>query len=186
MEVIFMKKVGIIIGSTRPGRRSKQVADWLQKQLTENDKVEFDEIDLRTVKLPFLDESGLPALGQYKHSHTREWSKLISNYDGFIFVFPQYNWGYPAVLKNALDYLSKEWKNKPVSLVTFGAHGGTQAQIAMRLVINGFHMKQLATNLQLEFSPADSIAEVDRILHTYDSVAQLLRIEFEEKLTKLH
>ena len=110
MEVIFMKKVGIIIGSTRPGRRSKQVADWLQKQLTENDKVEFDEIDLRTVKLPFLDESGLPALGQYKHSHTREWSKLISNYDGFIFVFPQYNWGYPAVLKNALDYLSADCK----------------------------------------------------------------------------
>ena len=184
MGVISMKKVGIVVGSTRPGRRSKQVADWLQKQLAVSTKLKFNEIDLRTIDLPFLDESKIPALGQYEHSYTREWSNLISSYDGLIFVFPQYNWGYPAVLKNALDYLANEWKNKPVSLVTFGAHGGAQAQIAMRLVITGFHMKQLAINPQLKISPSDSVAEVDRFLHTYDPIAQLLRAEFEKDLTK--
>lgn len=179
-----MKKVGIIIGSTRPGRRSKQVADWLHRQLAKSDKVQFDEIDLATINLPFLDEEAIPALGQYAHQHTKNWSKLITSYDGFVFVFPQYNWGYPAVLKNALDYLAKEWSGKPVSLVTFGGHGGAQAQIAMRLVVNGLHMKQLAVNLQIDLMPGDSMAEADRKLQTYANDAQLLRTEFEQQMAK--
>lgn len=179
-----MKKVGIIVGSTRPGRRTKQVADWLLKQLSESSKIEFNEIDLKALDLPFMDESKIPAMGQYEHSYTRDWSKMISGYDGFVFVFPQYNWGYPAVLKNALDYLSQEWKDKLVSLVTFGTDGGVHAQIAMKLVITSFHMKQMAINPQIKINPMDSTAEVDRILHTYDPVAQLLRAEFEKDLTK--
>ncbi|MEY8442178.1 NADPH-dependent FMN reductase [Lactobacillaceae bacterium 24-114] len=178
-----MKKVGIIIGSTRPGRRSKMIADWLRKQLSQSTTVEFNEIDLKTMDLPFLDESKIPALGQYEHSYTKEWSKLIESYDGFVFVFPQYNWGYPAVLKNALDYLANEWKGKLVSLFSFGAHGGSQAQVAMRLVVTGFHMKQMAINPQLEISPTASPAEVERILHAHDDIAQLLRAEFEKDLT---
>lgn len=179
-----MKKVAIIIGSVRPNRRSKQVADWLRVQLLKSKKVHFDEIDLKKVDLPMLDEPLIPVSGLYAHQKTKQWSKTVQSYDGFVFVFPQYNWGYPAVLKNAIDYLAKEWQGKPVSLVTFGGHGGAQAQIAMRLVTNGLHMKQMAVNPQIDLMPDDSLAHADWRLHTHDKEAILLRQEFEDILTE--
>ena len=177
-----MKKVAIIVGSVRPNRRSKQVADWLRTQLLASDQVHFDVVDLAKVNLPMLDEPQLPFTGLYAHAKTRQWSKLIQSYDGFVFVFPQYNWGYPAVMKNAIDYLAKEWQGKPVSLVTFGGHGGSQAQAAMRLVVTGLKMKQLAVNPQISLMPGDSLATADYRLHTHDDEAALLRQEFENVL----
>lgn len=176
-----MKKVAIIIGSVRPNRRSKQVADWLHIQLMKSDKVQFDEIDLAQIDLPMLDEPKLPVTGQYIHAKTREWSALIQSYDGFVFVFPQYNWGYPAVIKNAIDYLAKEWAGKPVSLVTFGGHGGSQAQIAMRMVAAGLKMQVMAVNLEIKLSPNDSLGTTDYKLHRYDDDVALLRSEFEQR-----
>lgn len=65
----------------------------------------------------------MPQTGTYHHETTKRWSEKIATYAGFIFIVPQYNWGYPAVLKNALDYLYREWQGKPACLVTFGGHG---------------------------------------------------------------
>lgn len=178
-----MKKVAIIVGSVRPNRRSKQVADWLRTQLLASDQVHFDVVDLAKVNLPMMDEPRLPFTGIYTHAKTRQWSTLIQSYDGFVFVFPQYNWGYPAVMKNAIDYLAKEWAGKPVSLVTFGGHGGSQAQLAMRMVVGGLKMQVMAVNLEIRLSPNDSLAVADRRLHSYDSDAELLRTEFERRLT---
>lgn len=76
----------------------------------------IDIIDLAEINLPFLDEPEIPAMGNYQKTHTKQWSNLISQYDGFVLLFPQYNWGYPAVIKNALDYLYEEWQHKPVVL----------------------------------------------------------------------
>ncbi len=177
-----MKKVAIIVGSVRPNRRSSQVANWLKVQLQKSQQVEFDVIELAKVNLPMMDEPAIPFSGLYEHAKTREWSEQISQYDGFVFVFPQYNWGYPAVLKNAIDYLAKEWQGKPVSLVTFGGHGGTQAQVAMRLVVAGLKMTQMAVNLQINLMPNDSSATADRLLHTHDQEAALLRQDFENRL----
>ncbi|QZN93054.1 NAD(P)H-dependent oxidoreductase [Limosilactobacillus panis] len=177
-----MKKVAILIGSVRPNRRSKQVADWLRVQLMKSQQVHFDVVDLKKVNLPMLDEPHIPFTGLYTHAKTRKWSKLVQSYDGFIFLFPQYNWGYPAALKNAIDYLAKEWQGKPVSLVTFGGHGGNQAQAAMRLVVTGLKMKQLAVNPQISLMPGDSLATADYRLHTHDDEAALLRQEFENVL----
>ncbi|KRM27225.1 MULTISPECIES: NADPH-dependent FMN reductase [Limosilactobacillus] len=177
-----MKKVAILIGSVRPNRRSKQVADWLRVQLMKSQQVHFDVVDLKKVNLPMLDEPHIPFTGLYTHAKTRKWSKLVQSYDGFIFLFPQYNWGYPAALKNAIDYLAKEWQGKPVSLVTFGGHGGSQAQAAMRLVVTGLKMKQLAVNPQISLMPGDSLATADYRLHTHDDEAALLRQEFENVL----
>lgn len=177
-----MKKVAILIGSVRPNRWSKQVADWLRVQLMKSQQVHFDVVDLKKVNLPMLDEPHIPFTGLYTHAKTRKWSKLVQSYDGFIFLFPQYNWGYPAALKNAIDYLAKEWQGKPVSLVTFGGHGGSQAQAAMRLVVTGLKMKQLAVNPQISLMPGDSLATADYRLHTHDDEAALLRQEFENVL----
>ena len=178
-----MKKVALIVGSVRPNRRSSQVAAWLKVQLQQSNRVEFDVIDLKRVDLPMMDEPKIPFTGLYNHTKTRAWSNLVSQYDGFVLVFPQYNWGYPAVLKNALDYLAREWQGKPVSLVTFGGHGGTQAQVAMRLVVAGLKMIQMTVNLQVSLMPGDSIATADRLLHTHDWEADLLRQEFERRLS---
>lgn len=177
-----MKKVAILVGSVRPNRRSAQVADWLKVQLMKSTKIHFDIIDLKKVVLPMMDEPLLPATGLYTRQKTKQWSKLIQGYDGFVFLFPQYNGGYPAVMKNAIDYLAKEWQGKPVSLVTFGGHGGVQAQIAMRLVVTTLRMKLLAVNPQINLMPSDSLAHADWRLHTYDDEVALLRREFENVL----
>ncbi len=180
---MIMKKVGIIVGSVRPNRRSMQVANWLKVQLKKSTKVQFDIIDLKEVNLPMMDEPISPYLGLYVHEKTRKWSELVQSYDGFVFVFPQYNWGYPAVLKNAIDYLGKEWQGKPVSLVTFGGHGGSQAQIAMKLVVTGLKMAALPVDLQINLLPDDSTATADRKLNTYNTQAALLKTAFENELS---
>jgi NAD(P)H-dependent FMN reductase len=78
------------------------------------------------------------------------WSELVRSYDGFVFVFPQYNWGYPAVLKNALDFLHHEWADKPVGLVTYGSRGGGLAAAQLRQVLRGLHMRPTEKNVELK------------------------------------
>ncbi|MEU4654989.1 NADPH-dependent FMN reductase [Streptomyces sp. NPDC023723] len=93
--------------------------------------------------MPFLDEPFIAALGDYQHEHTRAWSRTAQSYGGFLFVFPQYNWGYPAVLKNALDYLYREWRDKPASFITYGTRGGTKAAEQFTEVLHGLRMRVL-------------------------------------------
>lgn len=143
--------IGIIIGSNRPTRIAKTVADWAQQHLA-NDQLDFEQIDLAAINLPFLDEPKIPAHHHYTKPYTEQWSQLISSFDGFVIVFPQYNWGYPAVLKNAMDYLYDEWKHKPVSLMCYGGHGGFQATLAMKLVTQGLNMYNMSTNPPLDIS----------------------------------
>lgn len=141
-------KIGIIIGSTRPSRIGPSIADWLQKELT-TDQLAVDVIDLAQIDLPLLDEVNMPSDGQYELAHTQQWSQLIQGYQGFVLLFPQYNWGYPAPLKNALDCLYSEWRGKPVSMVSYGGHGGFQAALALSLVLRGLKFNKLSTNLEL-------------------------------------
>jgi NAD(P)H-dependent FMN reductase len=144
-------KVAIIIGSNRPNRICPTIATWVKEQMTRND-LEIDTIDLAEIKLPFLDEPEKPAADNYTKDHTKAWSELIDSYDGYVIVYPQYNWGYPAVLKNALDFLYKEWAGKPVSLMCYGNHGGFQGLMALKLVIVGLKMQSMSTNPPLNIS----------------------------------
>jgi NAD(P)H-dependent FMN reductase len=91
------------------------------------------------------DEPGIPSRGDYALGHTRAWSRKISEGDAFVFVTPQYNWGYPAPLKNALDHLYKEWSGKPAMIVTYGGHGGGKCADQLRQVLAGMHMAPVAT-----------------------------------------
>ncbi|HEY0222298.1 MAG TPA: NAD(P)H-dependent oxidoreductase [Lactovum miscens] len=145
------KKIGLILGSNRPNRIGSDIAQWV-KQTMCHPALEIDIIDLAQINLPFLDEPEIPARGNYQKEHTKRWSQLIQKYDGFVLVFPQYNWGYPAVLKNAMDYLYMEWENKPVSLMPYGGHGGFQALIAMKLVTQGLNMYNMSVNPPLNIS----------------------------------
>lgn len=177
-----MKKIGIIISSTRPGRRSPSIAEWFAKNLPQAE-LTYDIIDLADFDLPFLDESEMPQTGTYQHEKTKRWSEKIAAYAGFIFIVPQYNWGYPAVLKNALDYLYREWQGKPACLVTFGGHGGSQVQIALRLVMQGLKMPVLSVAPMITLSPSASPSEALKTLSTYEPLLPALAAEFKRSLS---
>ena len=137
------QRIAVVIGSTRPARICADIAGWACDAIGEDSELSYELLDLAKVNLPFLDEPLKAALGDYKHEHTRAWSETVRSYDGFLFVFPQYNWGYPAVLKNALDYLYQEWHDKPASFLTYGTRGGSKAAEQFIGVLHGLHMRVL-------------------------------------------
>jgi NAD(P)H-dependent FMN reductase len=106
----------------------------------------YEVIDLANWPLPMDDEAAIPATGRYAQDHTRAWSDKISGAAAVVFVTPQYNWGYPAVLKNAIDHLYREWHNKPAVIVTYGGHGGTKCSEQLKQVANAVKMRLAATS----------------------------------------
>ena len=130
-------KLLVIIGSTRPGRVGPLVTDWFTAKALEHGG--FDEVevaDLAQIDLPMFDEPHHPMTGDYVHQHTRDWSAMVDSADAFVLVMPEYNYSFTAPLKNALDYLNREWRNKPVALVSYGGiSGGVRAQQAIKPVL---------------------------------------------------
>jgi NAD(P)H-dependent FMN reductase len=150
-----MIKIGIILGSTRPGRNSEQVAKWVYDVASRRDDAEFELVDLLDYPLPHLDEPLPPSFGNYRKEHTKQWASKIASFDGFVIVTPEYNHGPSAVLKNALDYLYAEWNNKAVGFVSYGAAGGVRAVEHLRLVAGELQMadvrQQVALSLLTDF-----------------------------------
>src|SRR6476619_7026946 len=109
-----MPRIGIILGSTRPNRRGEPVARWVLEISSQREDAEFELVDLRDYPLPHLDEPLPPRLRRYQNEHTKAWSETIASFDGFVVVTPEYNSGAAGVLKNALDYLFDEWRNKAI------------------------------------------------------------------------
>ena len=144
-----MTRIGIILGSTRPGRNGEQVARWVYEQASRRTDATFELIDLLDYPLPHLDEALPPSMGQYQNAHTHEWAAKIASYDGFVFVTPEYNHSTSGVLKNAIDYLFAEWNNKAVGLVAYGAVGGARAIEHLRLVVGELKMADVRTGVTL-------------------------------------
>ena len=124
-----MTRIGIVTSSTRPTRIGHHVAQWVATQAPEG--VEVEPIDLRDLALPLLDEPEMPSSGHYAHEHTKRWAALVDGVDAVVFVMPEYNRGYNAALKNAIDYLFAEWDAKPIALVGYGFGGGQRATTAL-------------------------------------------------------
>jgi NAD(P)H-dependent FMN reductase len=137
------QRIAVVIGSTRPTRICAGIAAWACEAIGKDSELRYELLDLAEAGLPFLDEPLKAALGDCKHDHTKAWSRTVQSYDGFLFVFPQYNWGYPAVLKNALDYLYREWRDKPASFITYGTRGGIKAAEQFTGVLQGLRMRVL-------------------------------------------
>jgi len=143
--MIHASKILVIIGSTRAIRICPQIAHWVAQTGRETIRGAFEVVDLKDWPLPMDDEPGIPAAHDYVFDHTKAWSRKISEGDAIVFVTPQYNWGYPAALKNALDHLYKEWSGKPAMIVTYGGHGGSRCAEQLRQVLEGLKMKPVAT-----------------------------------------
>lgn len=135
-----MTKIAIITGTTRPGRANLAVAQWVLEQAAQRPEAEFELVDIAQWNLPLLDEAMPAGFQQYANPHTQSWAAKIAEFDGYIFVTPEYNHSISGSLKNAIDYLSVEWNNKAAGFVSYGSMGGARAVE---------HLRGIASELQL-------------------------------------
>lgn len=144
-----MLRVAIILGSTRPRRNGEAVAKWTYDIAKKRFDAEFEYVDIKDYNLPLLDEPIPPSQGQYSKDHTKAWSVKIDSFDAFVFVTPEYNHGIPGALKNAIDFLFKEWNNKVAGFVGYGSAGGVRAVEQMRLVMAELMVATVRAQVQL-------------------------------------
>ena len=144
-----MIRVAIVIGSTRPGRNGEAVARWVYEIAAKRNDAEFELVDIKDYNLPLLDEPVPPSMGQYSRAHTKLWAAKIGSFDAFVFVTPEYNHGPSAALKNAIDFLYKEWNNKAAGFVGYGSAGGTRAVEQLRLVMAEVQIATVRTQVML-------------------------------------
>lgn len=146
--------IGVVLGSTRPGRRGAAVADWVMAQARDRRGVRYELVDIADYDLPLLDEPVQAAIGEYTKPHTIRWSQEIDRFDGYVFVTPEYNRSISAALKNAIDFLFKEWGGKAAAFVSYGSVGGARAIE---------HLRGIAAAVQLAGVPRqlDFFARVD-------------------------
>ncbi|MGA1835446.1 NAD(P)H-dependent oxidoreductase [Herbiconiux sp. 11R-BC] len=184
-----MTKIGIILGSTRPGRKGEQVAKWVLDIARKRSDAEFELIDLADFPLPHFDEAGSPKLGSYQNAHTKAWSAEIARFDGYVFVTPEYNHSTSGVLKNALDYLYTEWNNKAAAFVSYGGVGGARAVEHLRLVASELQLAtvraQVAISLMTEFENFSTFAPHDYLLPLVDEMLDQL-VAWTKALEPLH
>jgi NAD(P)H-dependent FMN reductase len=129
-------KIKVILGSTREGRFGDKAAQWIYELAKAKEGVEVELLDLRDYAMPFFNESMSPAMIKepYANEAVARWTKKIGEADAFIVATPEYSHGYPAVLKNALDYVYREWNKKAVGFVAWGAVGGARSVEQLREV----------------------------------------------------
>jgi NAD(P)H-dependent FMN reductase/GNAT superfamily N-acetyltransferase len=151
-------RILVLTCSTRPGALGPTVAQWLTGALAPRAGelgAELVPVALGDLGLPFLDEEEHPSSGIYRHEHTRRWSAMVDAADGFIAVTPEYNYGMPAVLKNALDYLGREWAWKPVGFVSYGnTSAGTRSVQHAKQVVTTLRLVPLGATVALRISDA--------------------------------
>jgi NAD(P)H-dependent FMN reductase len=146
-----MPLLQVIVASTRPGRIGRAVGEWFAGGAAADGRVDVELLDLTEVALPFLDEPKHPRVREYVHDHTKRWSETIDRGDAFAFVMPEYNHGYSAPLKNAIDFLWQEWNDKPVVLVPYGGvSGGLRAAQSLKPVLGSVRL-QLAAEVPVPF-----------------------------------
>jgi len=144
-----MLKVAIITGSTRPGRKSEAVARWVFAIAAKRSDASFEVVDIAAFDLPLLDEAVPPSMGQYAKPHTKAWAAKIATFDAFVFVTPEYNHSTSGALKNAIDFLFREWNDKAAGFVAYGGAGGTRAVEHLRLIMGEIKIADVRTQVAL-------------------------------------
>ena len=180
----------IIIGSTRPGRVGPSVAEWIATRAREHGGFDVQVTDLAELNLPIYDEPNHPRLQKYEHQHTKDWSALVAGSNAFIFVMPEYNYGFNAALKNAIDYLHNEWADKAAGIVSYGGvAAGTRAAQMLKQVFSALRLVPVVDSVNIPFvaqfldedrrlKPNEimeqaATAMLDELLRWTDSLSQL-------------
>ncbi len=161
----------IILGSTRTGRRGEVVAKWAKAAAEADQRLEVDYVDLREVKLPFFDEPESPfamrdAGRDYTHPGGKAWAQRVGQAEAYLIVTPEYNHGYPGVLKNALDWVGREWGDKPVAFISYGnITGGARAVEGLRQVVVELGLIQVANAIYFPNIARDAFNEAGQPSH---------------------
>lgn len=154
--------IGVIISSTREGRNGPKIVEWFKESVAERSDMNFTYIDLAEVNLPFFNEPVSPAYSDTAPEVAKDWAEQIDGLDGFVVITAEYNHGPTAVLKNALDYLYRQWNRKPIAFVGYGSAGGTRAVEQLRLIAIELQMApirhQVALNIFEYFNEDGSLA----------------------------
>lgn len=134
-----MLKIGIILGSTRPGRVSPQVGQWVKEIADQRGDAEYEIVDIADYHLPFLgDESG--------QDRVQKWCATLERLDGFVFITAEYNHSITGALKNALDLAREEWNNKAAGIISYGSTGGARAAEHLRGILGELHIADVRTH----------------------------------------
>jgi NAD(P)H-dependent FMN reductase len=142
----------IVVGSTRPVRVGRPVADWIAEAAREHGRFEVDLADLKEIDLPLLDEPKHPRLREYEHEHTKRWSARVEAADAFVFVTPEYNFSMPAPLKNALDFVSQEWAYRPAGMCSYGGvSAGLRASAQAKQVLQALSVPVVNPSISIPF-----------------------------------
>jgi len=144
-----MLNVAIITGSTRPGRKSEAVARWVYDIAAKRSDASFEVVDIAAFNLPLLDEAVPPIMNQYAKPHTKAWAAKIATFDAFVFVTPEYNHSTSGALKNAIDFLYREWNDKAAGFVGYGSVGGARAVEHLRLVMGEIKVADVRAQVAL-------------------------------------
>ncbi len=180
-DVTTRPKLVVLIASTRPGRVGLPVGRWVYERAVEFAGFDVKLVDLAELDLPFLDEPKHPAQGDYVHDHTRAWSGIVDDADAFVFVFPEYNNGITAPLKNAIDFVSKEWAFKPVGLVSYGGQsGGLRAAQMVKQVVTTLKMVPVTEAVAITFvsqslDESGAFAPDDRVVNAASAMFHALQ-----------
>jgi NAD(P)H-dependent FMN reductase len=174
-----MPKLSILIASTRPGRAGVPLAEWVAARAREHGAFDVEIIDLAEVDLPFMDEPHHPMLRRYEREHTKAWSARIDAADAFVFVTPEYNSGFTAPLKNAIDYLHAEWQYKPVAFTSYGGvSAGTRAVQMLKQVVTTLKMLPLVEAVNVPFHP--QFIDEHGVVHANDIMEQAAKVMLDE------
>lgn len=146
-----MTRIGLIIGSTRPGRKAEAVARWVHDIASRRGDAEYELVDIQDYNLPLFDEPNPPAMQQYTKEHTKAWAARIGSFDGFVFVTPEYNHATSGALKNAIDFLYREWNHKSAGFVGYGGTGGIRAVENLRLIMGELLVADVRAQVALTF-----------------------------------
>ncbi len=143
--------IKVILASVRDNRFGDKPANWIMEQVKKEEGVFAELLDLRDYELPIFAEGVSPAYvqGEYKTPEVNHWAGKIAEADAFIIVTPEYNHGYPSSLKNNIDYLYKEWNNKPVCFVAYGSTGGARVTQQLREVAIELQMAPIRNSVHI-------------------------------------
>jgi NAD(P)H-dependent FMN reductase len=147
-----MPKLLTIIASTRPVRVGLPVGHWFMDRARAHGGFELELADLYELDLPLLDEPNHPRMREYTQAHTHAWSATVDSADAIVMVTAEYNYGYPAALKNAIDFLHHEWRYKPVGFVSYGGvAAGTRAVQQLKQVVGALQLFPVASSVNIPF-----------------------------------
>jgi NAD(P)H-dependent FMN reductase len=147
-------KLAVVVVSTREARVGPVIAEWFVARARAHAGFEVELVDLKTVALPLLDEPKHPRARDYQFDHTKRWSAIVDAAAAYAFVTPEYNYGVPPSLVNALDYLAREWAYKPVGFVSYGGvSGGTRSVQMAKQIITTLKMMPIPEAVTIPFFP---------------------------------